>query len=135
MRRSSLLPLRGLPRVVLVVSPFALLLALGRAGAAPGNDTGAPSSTGSLPPAPSPPPGPSQTAPKKPRAEPGLSAEASLARATAFYEAGQYAQCADAFAALLEDAGPTSSLAPRAREQGSVFYAACLIALGRQDEA
>jgi tetratricopeptide (TPR) repeat protein len=61
--------------------------------------------------------------------------EASLARATAFYEAGQYDQCADAFAALLEEAGSRSSLAPRTREQASIYRAACLIALGRQDEA
>jgi len=61
--------------------------------------------------------------------------EASLARASAFYEAGQYAQCADAYAALLDDAGQSSSLAPRAREQASVYRAACLIALSRVDEA
>src|SRR5690242_17463420 len=36
-----------------------------------------------------------------PPAEPVLAPEAALARATAFYEAGQYAQCVDAFAALL----------------------------------
>jgi len=119
MRRSSLL---------LVASPFALSLALGRAGAAPGNAPGVPSSS-------APAPAPSPAPPKKPRPEPGLSVDASLARATAFYEAGQYDQCADAFAALLEDAGPTSSLAPRAREQATVYRAACLIALGRQDEA
>jgi tetratricopeptide (TPR) repeat protein len=61
--------------------------------------------------------------------------EASLVRATAFYEAGQYAQCADAFGALLDDASQAASLAPRAREQASVYRAACLIALGRMDEA
>lgn len=78
--------------------------------------------------------------PKKPsskalRADLGLSAETSLARATAFYEAGQYAQCADAFGALLDDPTQASSIAPRAREQASVYRAACLIALGRGDEA
>jgi tetratricopeptide (TPR) repeat protein len=65
----------------------------------------------------------------------GLSVEASLARATAFYEAGQYAQCADSFGALLDDPTQASSIAPRAREQASVYRAACLIALGRTDEA
>jgi hypothetical protein len=114
---------------LLVVSAFALTLALGRAGAAPAGAPAAPSAQGSPSPAPSRPPG------QKPRSEPGLSVEASLARATAFYEAGQYAQCADAFAAALEDAGQSSSIAPRAREQASVYRAACLIALGRQDDA
>jgi tetratricopeptide (TPR) repeat protein len=65
----------------------------------------------------------------------GLSVEASLARATAFYEAGQYAQCADAFGSLLDDPAQASSIAPRAREQASVYRAACLIALGRTEEA
>jgi hypothetical protein len=65
----------------------------------------------------------------------GLSVEASLARATAFYEAGQYAQCADSFGALLDDPTQATSIAPRAREQASVYRAACLIALGRTDEA
>jgi tetratricopeptide (TPR) repeat protein len=116
-------------RLLLVASAFALSLAPGRAFAAPGNTPGVPSSNPSAGPA------PSQAPAKKPRVEPGLSVEASLARATAFYEAGQYDQCADAFAALLGDAGPTSSLAPRAREQASVYRAACLIALGRVDEA
>jgi hypothetical protein len=65
----------------------------------------------------------------------GLSVEASLARATAFYEAGQYSQCADSFGGLLDDPTQASSIAPRAREQASVYRAACLIALGRTDEA
>jgi tetratricopeptide (TPR) repeat protein len=72
---------------------------------------------------------------RTPRVDLGLSAETSLARATAFYEAGQYAQCADAFGGLLDDPTQASSIAPRAREQASVYRAACLIALGRGDEA
>ena len=117
MRRSSLL---------FITSSFALSLALGRAVAAPGNAPAAPSSSASPP---APPHAPSR------KREPGLSVEAALARATAFYEAGQYPQCADAFAALLDDAGQASSIAPKAREQASVYRAACLIAIGRQDEA
>jgi tetratricopeptide (TPR) repeat protein len=117
MRRSSLL---------FIASLFALSLALGRAVAAPGNAPAAPSSSASPPAPPSPP---------SRKREPGLSVEAALARATAFYEAGQYTQCADAFAALLDDAGQASSIAPKAREQASVYRAACLIALDRQDEA
>ena len=84
--------------------------------------------------------GPQQGAPKKSpkqavRNEMGLSVEASLARATAFYEAGQYSQCADSFGGLLDDPAQASSIAPRAREQASVYRAACLIALSRTDEA
>ncbi|HVW26136.1 MAG TPA: tetratricopeptide repeat protein [Polyangiaceae bacterium] len=78
---------------------------------------------------------PKKPSSKTPRADLGLSAETSLARATAFYEAGQYAQCADAFGALLDDPTQASSIAPRAREQASVYRAACLVALGRGDEA
>ncbi len=85
------------------------------------------------------PPGSTRPAPSSPssapRADTGLSPEAALARATAFYEAGQYAQCADAFAALLDDPGASSTLAPRAREQASVYRAACLIAVGQTDAA
>lgn len=117
MRRSSLL---------FIASSFALSLAPGRAVAAPGKAPAAPSSSAS-------PPAPPAAPPRK--HEPGLSVEAALARATAFYEAGQYPQCADAFAALLDDPGQASSIAPKAREQASVYRAACLIALGRLDEA
>src|SRR5215471_7722260 len=113
MRRSSFL---------FIASSFALSLAPWRAVAAPGNAPAAPSSSAAAP------------APPRKR-DPGLSVEAALARATAFYEAGQYAQCADAFAALLDDAGQASSIAPKAREQASVYRAACLIAIGRTDEA
>ncbi len=60
----------------------------------------------------------------------GLSPEAALARATAFYESGKYALCSDAFASLLDDSGAASSLSSRAREQASVYRAACLIAQG-----
>jgi hypothetical protein len=77
---------------------------------------------------------PGDKAPQKPRTE-VLSVEASLARATAFYEAGQYGQCASAFETLLGDPTQAASLAPRAREQANVYHAACLIALGRTDEA
>ncbi|HEX4341693.1 MAG TPA: tetratricopeptide repeat protein [Polyangiaceae bacterium] len=81
-------------------------------------------------------PGTPHKAPSKgAHSETGLSVEASLARATAFYEAGQYAQCADAFAALLDDVGQSASIAPRTREQASVYRAACLIALSRTDDA
>ena len=69
------------------------------------------------------------------RPDGSLSAEASLARATAFYESGQYSQCATEFATALDDPGQASAIAPRAREQASVYRAACLIALGKRDEA
>jgi hypothetical protein len=60
-----------------------------------------------------------------------LQPEAALARASAFYEAGQYAQCAEAFRVLLGDPTASSALAPRSREQASVYRAACLIAQGK----
>ena len=52
------------------------------------------------------------------------------APAQAFYEAGQYAQCAEAFAGLL-GSERSSTLSPRTKEQASVYRAACLIALGK----
>ena len=59
-----------------------------------------------------------------------LSPEAALARATAFYEAGQYAQCSEALGALLSDPAQSVALARRAAEQASEYRAACLIAQG-----
>jgi tetratricopeptide (TPR) repeat protein len=64
-----------------------------------------------------------------------LSPEAALARATAFYEAGQYVECSDAFAGVLEDAKQAALLAPRSREHASVYRAACLIAQSKTTEA
>jgi tetratricopeptide (TPR) repeat protein len=61
--------------------------------------------------------------------------ESALARATAFYEAGQYAQCTEAFFALFDDRHLSESLSDRAREQARVYYAACLIAIGKFDAA
>jgi hypothetical protein len=60
-----------------------------------------------------------------------MSPEVALARATAFYEAGQYAECARAFGELLAASEESKMLAPRAREQASVYAAACLIAQGK----
>jgi hypothetical protein len=98
----------------------------------------APSSPAAAKPAPDPKtpsqPAPAPTAPPARDAalppEPTMGAEAALARATAFYEAGQYAQCVDAFASLLGDESTGSALGPRAKEQASVYRAACLIAQG-----
>lgn len=90
--------------------------ATGGQGSAPG--------AGSSPAAPA--PGPAAVPP-----DVALPPEAALARATAFYEAGQYASCAAAFATLLDDPSQASVLAPRAREQASVYRAACLIAQGK----
>ena len=59
-----------------------------------------------------------------------LTLEAALARATAYYESGEYTGCAESFAALLDDASQASLMAPRSREQARVYRAACLIAKG-----
>jgi hypothetical protein len=59
-----------------------------------------------------------------------MTLEAALARATAFYEAGEYTGCADGFAAVLDDPSQATLLAPRSREQARVYRAACLIAKG-----
>jgi tetratricopeptide (TPR) repeat protein len=61
---------------------------------------------------------------------PVLTLEAALARATAYYESGEYKGCAESFAALLDDASQASLMAPRSREQARVYRAACLIAKG-----
>src|SRR5262245_8224300 len=49
----------------------------------------------------------------RPDVEGEMNADAELARATAFYEAGQYAQCADAFAGMLDDPDKVRALSPR----------------------
>jgi hypothetical protein len=64
-----------------------------------------------------------------------MSPDAAVARATAFYEAGEYEGCANAFGALLDDATQSASLSRRAIEQARVYRAACLIAQGRIDLA
>jgi tetratricopeptide (TPR) repeat protein len=64
-----------------------------------------------------------------------MSPDAALARATAFYEAGEYEACAEAFAAQLDDASQAALLSRRAREQARVYRAACLIAQGKIDLA
>jgi hypothetical protein len=69
------------------------------------------------------------------QAEGEMSPDAQLARATAYYEAGQYAQCAEAFAGMLDDPEKVRALSPRARDQAHVYDAACLIAIGKTDAA
>jgi hypothetical protein len=66
---------------------------------------------------------------------PVLTTEAALARATAYYEAGEYSGCADGFAAVLDDPNQSGLLAPRSREQARVYRAACLIAKGEVSAA
>jgi hypothetical protein len=60
-----------------------------------------------------------------------MTPEAAYARATAFYESGQYVECANAFAVLLDDEALAGGLAFRSREQARVYRAACLIAQGK----
>ena len=71
----------------------------------------------------------------RPEGEGEMSADAQMARAAAYYEAGQYAQCAEAFAGMLDDPEKIRALSPRARDQAQVYDAACLIAIGKTDAA
>lgn len=71
----------------------------------------------------------------RPDVEPEMGPEAELTRATAYYEAGQYAPCADAFAGLLDDPDKVRALSPRSRDQAQVYDAACLIAIGKTEAA
>lgn len=64
-----------------------------------------------------------------------LTPEASAARGIAFYDAGQYDQCAEQLGTLLGDATQSTELSPRTREQASVYRAACLIAQGKLKDA
>lgn len=116
------------------------LLVAAAAGAAPGG--GASPAPGARPapvaagPAPAVPPAVSApiAAEGAPASAP-LSADAALARATAFYESSDYPSCERAFLELLRDSRTASGLSPRAREQAAVYRAACLVALGRVGDA
>lgn len=72
---------------------------------------------------------------QKAEAEAEMSPEAALARASAYYEAGQYAQCADSLAEILNDPDKVRGMSPRSRDQAEVYDAACLIAIGNTDAA
>lgn len=78
----------------------------------------------------------------KPAAAPGgadgalaLTPEAAAARGMAFYDAGQYDQCAEQLGVLLSEPAQVAELTQRSREQASVYRAACLIAQGKLKEA
>ena len=58
-----------------------------------------------------------------------------LERAKSSYDAGRYAEGADRFKELLNPAAPNALHAPPAVERARAYFAACLIALGRTDEA
>jgi hypothetical protein len=56
-----------------------------------------------------------------------MSAEARLVRGMAFYDAGQFSECIQAFGELLNDLGP-GELDARQIERARVYFGACLIA-------
>jgi tetratricopeptide (TPR) repeat protein len=58
-----------------------------------------------------------------------------LERAKTSYDAGRYAEGADRFKEILNPNSPTALHDPTAVERARAYYAACLIALGRNDEA
>jgi tetratricopeptide (TPR) repeat protein len=58
-----------------------------------------------------------------------------LERAKASYDAGRYAEGVDRFRDILNPAAPNALHEPTAIERARAYYAACLIALGRSEEA
>ncbi len=71
-------------------------------------------------------------APTRPGAE--LSDEAELRRVQAFYDAGKYVECVREFDTLI--GGPKPNLEdPSVLESARVYYAACLIAVGKNAKA
>jgi tetratricopeptide (TPR) repeat protein len=58
-----------------------------------------------------------------------------LERAKTSYDAGRYAEGADRFKEILNPDSANALRAPNAIERARAYYAACLIALGRTDEA
>jgi tetratricopeptide (TPR) repeat protein len=58
-----------------------------------------------------------------------------LVRAKASFDAGRYAEGVERFRELLNPAAPNALHEPNAIERARAYYAACLIALGRSDEA
>jgi hypothetical protein len=62
-----------------------------------------------------------------------LSDEAELRRAQAFYDAGKYVECVKEFDGLLGT--PPKLKDPSVLDSARVYYAACLIAVGKNDKA
>ena len=60
---------------------------------------------------------------------------AELERAKASYDAGRYAEGVERFREILDPAASNALHDPSAIERARAYYAACLIALGRTDEA
>jgi tetratricopeptide (TPR) repeat protein len=58
-----------------------------------------------------------------------------LESAKASYDAGRYPEGADAFKKILDPTSPRALKSPNAIERARAYYAACLIALGKVDEA
>ncbi len=64
-----------------------------------------------------------------------LSDEANVARAVLDFDSGRYAECAVQFAELLDPNGSRRVSEPELVERARVYRAACLIGLGKTDEA
>lgn len=83
------------------------------------------------------PDGAASVAPPKPGSGDGasdLDTSAAFERARSFYQIGSYDQCAEAYAALLPEVMPAASRG-QPLEQARVTYSACLLALGKRDDA
>lgn len=77
------------------------------------------------------PPAPERATPPRPR----LSDEAELAQVVGLYEAGKYAQCADALAVHLDPKRPEHLRDAEVVANARIYHAACLIGSGRPEEA
>jgi tetratricopeptide (TPR) repeat protein len=74
-----------------------------------------------------------QPPPSPPPAAEELDSPAAFDRARIYYESARYASCVDAFTRLLERR--PDALSERERAAARTYLAACLIALGKRDEA
>lgn len=56
-------------------------------------------------------------------------------RATAYYEAGRYSDCTQALSDLLTEGSPNRPRTPELVESARIYYAACLMAVGKMKDA
>jgi hypothetical protein len=71
----------------------------------------------------------------KPKLGDQLSDEAELSRVVGLYEAGKYAECSSEIYRLLDPTGRDPLRQPSIVENARVYWAACLLGAGKDDEA
>ena len=74
-------------------------------------------------------------APQKSKLGGQLSDEAELSRVVGLYEAGKYAECSSEIYRLLDPTGHHPLRQPSIVENARVYWAACLLGAGKDDEA